>query len=47
MEEAYNPYDHKQVIVMKNITITTYVYKVFLQIKGKTIHIRKCSPVKK
>jgi len=47
MEEAYNPYDRKQVILMKNISITTYHYKVFLQIKGKTIHIRKCSPVKK
>lgn len=41
MEEAYNPIHRKQVIVMKNMTITTYNYKVYLHTKHKTIHIRK------
>ena len=41
MQEAYNPHDRKQVILMKHISITTYHYKVFLQIKGKTIHVKK------
>ena len=41
MEEAYNPDKKKQVIEMKNISITTYHYKVTLETKHKTIHIRK------
>lgn len=41
MEEAYNPDKKKQVIEMKNISITTYHYKVIIDQQGKTIHIRK------
>lgn len=32
---------HKQVILMKNISITTYRYKVYLEIKNNIIYIRK------
>lgn len=41
MEQAYNPEKKKQVIEMKNISITTYHYKVYTYTKNKTIHIRK------
>jgi len=40
MEQAYNPATRKQVILMrKNISITTYNYKVYIQIKNKTIKV--------
>ena len=41
MEQAYNPIHRKQVIVMKNITITTYNYKVKLVIRQKRIVVRQ------
>ena len=41
MEQAYNPSNRKQVIVMKNITITTYNYKVKLVFRPKRIVICK------
>lgn len=41
MEQAYNPIRRKQVIMMKNISITTYNYKVCVITKGKTIHIKR------
>ena len=41
MEQAYNPTNRKQVILMRKVTITTYNYKVYLETKHKTIHIRK------
>ena len=37
MEQAYNPIRRKQVIMMKNITITTYRYKVKLVYRQKRI----------
>lgn len=41
MEQAYNPVTRKQVILMKDISITTYRYKVYLEIKNNIIRIRK------
>ena len=41
MEEAYNPLKRKQVIVMKNITITAYNYKVKLVYRPKRIVVCK------
>jgi len=41
MEQAYNPYNRKQVILMKRISITTYNYKVYIERIDKTIHIKK------
>lgn len=41
MKQVYNPIVRKQIIVMKNITIITYNYKVYLETKNKTIRIRK------
>jgi len=39
MEQAYNPLKRKQVIVMKNITITTYKYRVQIKQKGNTLKV--------
>lgn len=41
MEQAYNPIHRKQVIMMKNITITTYNYKVKLVFSSKRIYVRR------
>ena len=42
MEQAYNPSNRKQVIVMRrNITITTYNYKVKLVFSSKRIYVRR------
>lgn len=40
MEQAYNPATRKQVILMrKNISITTYNYKVIIRKSPKWIHV--------
>jgi len=41
MEQAYNPEKKKQVIEMKNISITTYHYKVIIVKTPKEIHIHR------
>lgn len=41
-QEAYNPTTRKQVILMrKNISITTYNYKVYIEKYCKILHIKR------